>query len=47
MPCKRDDDSQQELRWLYDLRDPAAWLVRYGDLTNSVEENIEETFTFD
>lgn len=57
MPRKRDDDCLQELRWLYDRRDQAearrdlaAWLVRwqarYKQLTDWVEEHIEETFTF-
>ena len=57
MPRKRDDDCLQELRWLYDRRDLAearrdlaAWLQRwqkkYPKLTDWVEDNIEETFTF-
>lgn len=57
MPRKRDDDCLQELRWLYDRRDLsearrdlAAWLNRwqgkYPKLTDWVEDNIEETFTF-
>ena len=57
MPRKRDDDCLQELRWLYDRRDIAearrdlaAWLARwqgkYPKLTDWVEDNIEETFTF-
>ncbi len=57
LPRKADDDCLQELRWIYDRRelaeakaDLAAWLkkwgVRYDRLTNWVEENIEETFTY-
>ena len=57
MPRKRDDDCLQELRWLYDRRDQAearrdlaAWLQRwqerYPELTDWVEEHIEETFPF-
>jgi transposase-like protein len=57
MPRKRDDDCLQELRWLYDRRDLtearrdlAAWLMRwqgkYPKLTDWVEDNIEQTFTF-
>ena len=57
MPRKADDDCLQELRWLYDRRDLsearrdlAAWLGKwsgkYKRLTDWVEENIEETFSF-
>jgi putative transposase len=57
MPRKADDDCLQELRWLYDRRDItearrdlAAWLAKwsgkYKRLTDWVEENIEETFSF-
>lgn len=57
LPRKHGDDCLQELRWLYDRRDPAeakadlaAWLTkwssRYPRLTAWVEENIEETLTF-
>jgi len=57
MPRERDDDCLQELRWLYDRRDIAearrdlaAWLNRwqrkYPTLTDWVEDNIEEAFTF-
>ena len=50
VPRKVDDDCLQELRWLYDRRDLAAWLARwqakYPKLTSWVEENIEETLTF-
>jgi putative transposase len=57
IPRKADDDCLQELRWLYDRRDItearrdlAAWLAKwsckYKRLTDWVEENIEETFSF-
>jgi putative transposase len=57
LPRKADDDCLQELRWIYDRREPAearadlaAWLkkwgARYDRLTGWVEENIEETFTY-
>jgi putative transposase len=57
LPRKADDDCLQELRWLYDRRngdearrDLAAWLERwqekYPKLTDWVEENIEQTWTF-
>ena len=57
IPRKADDDCLQELRWLYDRRnideagvDLAAWLTRwqakYPKLTDWVEENIEQTWTF-
>ncbi|UIJ92989.1 IS256 family transposase (plasmid) [Sinorhizobium meliloti] len=57
LPRKHGDDCLQELRWLYDRRDPdeakadlAAWLgkwsVRYPRLTSWVEETIEQTLTF-
>ena len=56
--CGRvDDDCLQELRWLYDRRDIdearadlAAWLARwqskYPKVTDWVEDNIEQTWTF-
>ena len=57
IPRKADDDCLQELRWLYDRRnideagaDLAAWLTRwqakYPKLTDWVEDNIEQTWTF-
>jgi len=57
LPRKADDDCLQELRWLYDRRsgeearrDLGAWLERwqekYPKLTDWVEENIEQTWTF-
>ena len=57
VPRKVDDDCLQELRWLYDRRDLAearrdlaAWLAKwtgkYPQLTDWVEENIDETLTF-
>jgi putative transposase len=57
LPRKADDDCLQELRWLYDRRngeearrDLGAWLERwqekYPRLTDWVEENIEQTWTF-
>ena len=57
LPRKADDDCLQELRWLYARRnlaeaqrDLAAWLTRwqkkYPKLTDWVEENIEQTFTY-
>ncbi len=57
IPRKADDDCLQELRWLYDRRnvdearsDLAAWIGRwhtkYPKLTDWVEENIEQTWTF-
>lgn len=57
LPRKADDDCLQELRWMYermDLKeaqaDLAAWLdrwsQRYPKLTDWVEENIADTFTF-
>ena len=50
VPRRVDDDCLQELRWLYDRRDLAAWLTRwsgkYTKLTGWVEENIDETLTF-
>ena len=50
VPRKIDDDCLQELRWLYDRRDLAAWLAKwsgkYPKLTGWVEENIDETLTF-
>jgi putative transposase len=57
VPRRVDDDSLQELRWLYDRRDLAearrdlaAWLAKWSDkyakLTRRVEENIDETLTF-
>ena len=57
IPRKADDDCLQELRWLYDRRnvdearsDLAAWIARwqrkYPKLTDWVEENIEQTWTF-
>ena len=57
MPRKADDDCLQELRWLYDRRDPAEartdlaawiakWQTKYSRLVAWVEENIEETLTF-
>jgi transposase-like protein len=49
-PRKADDDCLQELRWLYDRRDLAAWIgkwqAKYPRLIAWVEENIEETLTF-
>ena len=40
----------QELRWLCDRRDLAAWLAKwsgkYPKLSGWVEENIDETLTF-
>ncbi len=57
LPRKANDDCLQELRWIYDRRDLAGakadlaawlkkWAPRYPKLTNWVEENIEETFTY-
>ena len=57
LPRKADDDCLQELRWLYDRRngeearrDLGAWLERwqkkYPKLTDWVEDNIEQTWTF-
>jgi len=50
LPRKGDDDCLQELRWLYDRRNLAAWLKRwegrYPRLTDWVEEHIGETLTF-
>ena len=57
LPRKADDDCLQELRWLYDRRngeearrDLGAWLERwqekYPKLTDWVEENIKQTWTF-
>lgn len=50
VPRKVDDDCLQELRWMYDRRDLAAWLAKwsgkYPKLTGWVEENIEETLTY-
>ena len=51
MPWRRlDDDCLQELRWLNDRRDLAAWLAKwsgkYPKLTGWVEENIDEMLTF-
>jgi len=57
-PRKADDDCLQELRWMYDRRDLAEvrrdlaqwlarWQAKYPKLTAWVEDNIEETLTFD
>jgi len=57
IPRKADDDCLQELRWLYDRRnidearsDLASWIERwqskYPKLTDWVEDNIEQTWTF-
>jgi putative transposase len=50
VPRRVDDDCLQELRWLYDRRDLAAWLAKwsgkYAKLTGWVEDNIDETLSF-
>ena len=57
LPRRADDDSLQELRWIYDRRklqeaqvDLAAWLKRwqqrYAKLTDWAEEAIGQTLTF-
>ena len=57
VPRKVDDDSLQELRWIYDRRelaevrrDLAQWLAKwqgkYAKLCDWVENNIEETLTY-
>jgi putative transposase len=57
LPRKGDEECLQELRWMYDRRslkeaksDLAAWIKKWGSryvkLTDWVEENIEQTFTY-
>ena len=57
LPRKADDDCLMELRWLYDRRDLAEvrrslalwlakWQGKYPKLSDWVEDNIEETFSF-
>ena len=50
LPRRANDDCLQELRWIYDRRDLAAWLSKWGSkyarLCDWVEENTEETLTY-
>ena len=57
IPRRANDDCLRELRWLYERRDVgearadlSAWIARWQDahpaLTDWVENNIEETWTF-
>ena len=57
VPRKVDDDCLQELRWFYDRRELtevrqdlarwlAKWQAKYPKLTDWVEANVEETFTY-